>query len=214
VTLAESACPIALETGDLSSAVRFVEMLLEYAARHALTYWLAWGRSFEGALALKRGDPITGIRLLQSGIDELGEALITMPFVSFQAHLAEALGRAGSVAEGLVAIEVVLEQLVRTEEGSKIAELLRIKGELLLLKGSPAGTAAAEQHFRQAIDWARRQGALSWELRASTSLARLLADQGYSADAIAVLQPVYDRLTEGFATADLKTAKLLLDVLR
>jgi predicted ATPase len=72
----------------------------------------------------------------------------------------------------------------------------------------------AEDHFRQALDWARRQGALSWELRAATSLARLLRDQGRSADALALLQPVYDRFTEGFGTANLKTAKALLDTLR
>ena len=57
---------------------------------------------------------------------------------------------------------------------------------------------------------ARRQGALSCELRAATSLARLLRDQGRSADAIACLQPIYDRFTEGFGTADLMAAKQLL----
>ena len=73
---------------------------------------------------------------------------------------------------------------------------------------------AAEGHFRQALDWARRQAALSWELRAATSLARLLSDHGRSADATALLQPVYDRFTEGFDTADPKAAKALLDTLR
>ena len=63
---------------------------------------------------------------------------------------------------------------------------------------------------RQALDGARRQGALSCELRAATSLARLLRDQGRSADAIACLQPIYDRFTEGFGTADLMAAKQLL----
>jgi predicted ATPase len=70
----------------------------------------------------------------------------------------------------------------------------------------------AEDYFRQALNWARRQGALSWKLRAATSLARLLHDQGRSADTLALLQPVYDRITEGFDTADLKTAKTRLDV--
>jgi predicted ATPase len=88
--------------------------------------------------------------------------------------------------------------------------LLRAKGELLLLPGQRQDAAAAEGYFRQALDWARRQGALSWELRAVASLARLLRDQGRSADAIACLQPVYDRYTEGFGTADLITAKQLL----
>ena len=60
----------------------------------------------------------------------------------------------------------------------------------------------AEEQFRQALDWARRQGALSWELRAATSLARLLRDHGRPAEAEAILRPVYGRFTEGFGTAD------------
>jgi len=79
------------------------------------------------------------------------------------------------------------------------------------LQGAPEAAATAEDHFRQALDWARRQGALSWELRAATSLARLLRNQGRPADAIACLQPVFDRFTEGFGTADLIAAKQLLE---
>jgi predicted ATPase len=59
-------------------------------------------------------------------------------------------------------------------------------------------------------EMAREQGALFWELRVALSLARLLRGQGRSADAVGILQPVYDRFTEGFATADLQTAKRLL----
>jgi predicted ATPase len=92
--------------------------------------------------------------------------------------------------------------------------LLRIKGELLLLQGAEGAEAKAEALFLQALDWARRQGSLSWELRAATSLARLLRDQGRPADALAVLQPVYDRFTEGFDTADLKAAEVILADLR
>jgi predicted ATPase len=54
---------------------------------------------------------------------------------------------------------------------------------------------------------------LSWELRAAASLARLLRDQDRSAEALTILQPVYERFTEGFDTADLKSAKALLDAL-
>ena len=115
--------------------------------------------------------------------------------------MAEALGRAGQIADGLAAIEEAIARSERSEERWVIAELLRIKGELLLLQDAPGAAAAAEDHFRQALDWARRQGALSWELRAATSLARLLRDQGRSAEAMALLQPVYDRFTEGFDTA-------------
>jgi predicted ATPase len=125
--------------------------------------------------------------------------------------MAEALGQAGQIADGLAAIEEAIVRSEATEERWVVAELLRVKGELFLLQGAPGAAAAAEGHFRQALDWARRQGALSWELRAATSLARLLSDQGRSADAAALLQTVYERFTEGFDTADLKVAKALLD---
>ena len=103
--------------------------------------------------------------------------------------------------------------IAQSEAGWFTPELLRLKGELLLLQSTPAAAETAEDLFRQALDEARRQEALSWELRAATSLARLLRNQGRPADAIACLQPVYDRFTEGFGTADLIAAKQLLDEL-
>jgi predicted ATPase len=90
---------------------------------------------------------------------------------------------------------------------------LRIKGDILLLQGTPEARAAAESHFRRALDLAHQQGALSWELRAATSLARLLRDQAGSKEACEILAPVYERFTEGFSTADLKEAKRLLEEL-
>ena len=72
---------------------------------------------------------------------------------------------------------------------------------------------AAEASYCEAIAIAQRQHAKLWELRAATSLARLLVDQGHSAEGMALLQPVYDRFTEGFETADLKAAKALLAAL-
>ena len=108
-------------------------------------------------------------------------------------------------------VEVAIDH---SEERWAFAELLRLKGELLLLRGGSSAAATAEDHFRQALDWARRQGALSWELRAATSLAQLLRDQGRPADAMALLQPVYNRFTEGFDTVDLQAAKALIDALQ
>ena len=118
------------------------------------------------------------------------------------------MGEAGRIAEGLALLEAGIEQF---EPGWFTPELLRLKGELFLLQSTPAAAEAAEDLFRQALDEARRQEALSWELRAATSLARLLRNQGRPADAIACLQPIYDRFTEGFGTADLIAAKQLLD---
>ena len=73
--------------------------------------------------------------------------------------------------------------------------------------------AAAEKLFLEGLDLAHRQGALAWELRCATSLARLWRDQGRSKEAGALLAPVYERFTEGFTTSDLRTAKALIDEL-
>ena len=80
-------------------------------------------------------------------------------------------------------------------------------------KVASAAGATAEDHFRQALDWARQQGALSWELRAATSLARLLRDQGRVTEALDLLTSVYDQFSEGFGTADLLSARALIDEL-
>ncbi|HEX3524230.1 MAG TPA: hypothetical protein VHT52_19340, partial [Stellaceae bacterium] len=210
--LALGACLAGLLVGDLAEAEHYVGMLLDLSTRHPLALWRAYGRCHQGALAIKRGDRNAGLRLLRAGFDDLGGS--SSAFLRADAVLMiEALGRAGQIADGLAEIEEAVARAEQAEERWLMAELLRIKGELLLLQGAQGAAATAEDHFRQALDWARRQDALSWELRAATSLARLLCDQGRPADAMALLQPVYDRFTEGFTTSDLQEAKSLLEKL-
>jgi predicted ATPase len=84
-----------------------------------------------------------------------------------------------------------------------ILNVLRIRGELLLLQTTPATARPSEDLFRRTLDVAHHQGALSYELRAAMSLARLLRDQNRQAEAIVCLQPIYERFTEGFDSADL-----------
>jgi predicted ATPase len=205
--LAHAACPLALLTGDLAAAEHYGTMLLDYSTRHELGRWRTCGPSFQGVLVIQRGDVITGLRLLRAGFDEIGEVGFSILRL-IAILMAEALGRAGKNADGLAAIEEAITRFERTEERWAMPELVRVKGELLLSQGAPG--ASAEGHFRQALDWARQQGALSWELRAATSLARLLRDQGRLPDAVACLRAIYDRFTEGFGTADLIAAKQLL----
>jgi predicted ATPase len=126
---------------------------------------------------------------------------------------------AGRRREGLEAVNEGLEIAQRTGTGFGEAELHRLKGELLLMSDSSAGSAdssgasEAAQCFRDAIEVARRQSAKSWELRATTSLARLLAQQGRRDEARAMLADIYTWFTEGFDTADLKDAKAPLEEL-
>jgi predicted ATPase len=81
----------------------------------------------------------------------------------------------------------------------------------VLLEGGRKAVPAAEDLFAESLAWARRQAALSWELRTSVSLARLQRGQGRTQEAHGLLAAVYGRFTEGFETADLLVAKQLLD---
>jgi len=213
-TLARAACPVALWVGDLAAAERYVSMLLDDSAKLAMAVWQAEGRCFKGMLLIKSGRDDTGLRLLRTALDELRETGSVLSESAFLCALAEGLASTGQVAEGLAAVEEALERSERSEGRWCIAELLRVKGELILLESAVEAVGEAEDHFRQALDWAGRQGALSWELRAATSLARMWRDQGRGKDARELLTPVFGRFTEGFDTADLNAAKVLLDSLQ
>lgn len=208
--LAIGACPVALLASDLNSAGRYADALLAASSTRALARWHSFGRCFQGLIAMRRGDIESGHQLLRAGLDELGNASSGLLWL-IKLFRAEALTRAGHISSALVALDDAFEPCEHTEERWRMPELLRIKGELTLVQDETGGQA--DDYFRQAIDWSRRQGALSWELRAATSLARRLRQQDREGEALAMLQPVYDRFTEGFGTADLKAAKELIDTL-
>src|SRR5260370_41813561 len=88
---------------------------------------------------------------------------------------------------------------------------MRVKGELLLQDSGDQSAVAADQYFGRAIEVARRQGALMWELRSAMSLACLRMRQGRHDEARQILAPVYDRITEGFETTYLRSARGMLE---
>jgi hypothetical protein len=165
---------------------------------------------FQRIIALKGGKFETASRLPRGDIDEPPEPNFSFRSLNGLTELVESAVHSGRIAEGLALVEAGIEQ---SEAGWVTPELLRLRGELFQLQSTPASADASEALFRQALDEARRQETLSWELRAATSLARLLRKQGHSDDAVAVLRPVHNRFTEGFGTADLVAAKQLLDEL-
>ena len=128
--------------------------------------------------------------------------------------LAQGLAAAGHVAQALATIDETLTKSKRDEERWWIAELLRIKAELILLAKGANATPTAEALLQDSLAWTRRQGALSLELRCATDLARLWREQGRATPARDLLAPIYARFTEGFATADLEAAKALLESAR
>jgi len=205
--LALAACPISLWVGNLTTAAHYTGMLVDRSRKHGLPLWSAYGSRFQKIVVLMGGEIDAGSQLLDTSLDEIARSNLSFRSFTGLSQLADVLVHAGRMAEGLA----VLKGMEQLEAGCYMPELLRLKGELSLLQGTPAAAETAKDLFRQALDEAHRQEALSLEVRAATSLARLLRNQGRPADAIACLQPIYDRFTEGFDTADLIAAKQLLD---
>jgi predicted ATPase len=156
---------------------------------------------------------------LAEGIAQLRDAMETwsahgggsgVPY--YRAVLAEGLALSGDIEGGLRLIEESLTQIARPgwEERLHLAEVLRLKGWMLRLQGDLNG---AEQNYLASLDVAREQQAKSWELRTSTSLARLWQSQGKCQEAYELLAPVYNWFTEGFDTKDLQEAETLLNEL-
>jgi predicted ATPase len=213
--LVRAVCPIALWVGDLATAERSIAMLLDYSGRHGLALWQIRARGFKGMLMNRTGEIGAGLQLLGAALEELRRTpkYGGPHYAAFLGTFAEALGGAGRAAEGLVAIDEAIARSERTELRMSVPELLRVRGKLLLSEGGSRAAASAEDYFRRALELARRQGALSWELRTATSLARHWRNQDHRKEARELLAPIHNRFTEGFATADLQEARSLLEQL-
>jgi hypothetical protein len=206
--LAMAACPIAFWVGDQAAAARYTASLVDLSRRHVLPHWAAFGARFERVLAVKAGGVSDGAPGLFSSQEERADPNFSFRSLTGLMPFVAALGREGRATEGLTILDVGIEQF---EPSCFTPELVRLRVELTLMLSLPGADGSAEVRFQQALDGAREYGTLAWELRAATSLARLLRGQGRPADARSCLQPVYDRFTEGFSTADLISAKQLLD---
>src|SRR5262249_16962603 len=131
---------------------------------------------------------------------------------SFLTLLADVHGTIGEPEAGLTVLTEALTFAETTGERWCESEIYRLKGELLFQQSSD-NQADAETCFHHAIAIALNQQAKSFELRTTTSLARLWQRQGKRKEAYNLLAPVYNWFTEGFDTADLKDAKALLEEL-
>lgn len=211
--LGQGACPITLLSGHLDAAERYGAMLLVHTERHPVRLWHLWARSFNGLIVAKRGDIAAGLTMLRAGIDEVGEAKFLPRFLLLLGELAACLGMGGQAKQGVDIVDEALARCEMRDERWYLPELLRIKGELIVSQDAALHAAEAEALFRRALDLAHQQGALSWELRTATSLARLWRESGRRDQADALLRPIYARFTEGFATADLGASNAFLEEL-
>jgi predicted ATPase/DNA-binding winged helix-turn-helix (wHTH) protein len=203
-------CPIALMTGDLVAAERSVTMIISVSTRYSLTHWKTLGQCREGQLLIRRGDFAAGLATLRAALHAFEGTGFTMRTPQFFGDLAVALAGIGKLAEALAMVEEGLARTDRDQELWCLPELLRIKGELLEQRGDDGSAAVC---FLEALALARQQGALFWELRGALGLARLRLKQHRPDDARKLLAPIYEQFTEGYETADLRSARAVLDSL-
>jgi len=208
-------CRTTFMTGDLAAAEQAVALLSKAATGSNMPFFHVVVRFLEGKLQVARGEFASGTVVLRDAFDTCRRTGWRASYPEFMGALAEGLAGLGRPGEALDAVIDAVASAGQGVEGQVwyVPELLRLKGELLLRQDADRFGAAAEDCFDQAAAMARQQGALFWELRVALSLARLKVTRGHHAEARDVLQPVYDRFTEGFEIADLRAARTMLDSL-
>jgi len=200
-----------LYRGETQTARELAEAGLALANEHGLELWAGLHNQVLGQALAQSGREPEGIEHMEKGISAYAGTRARR-VVGQPGELAYAHGRIGQGTKALKLIEEQLALASACGAHSVEPELHRIKGELLLLQDH-SKPAEAERCFRTAIEKAQCIAAKSWELRAVTSLTRLLRNTGRRDEARAMLADIYDWFTEGFDTADLKDAKALLEEL-
>ena len=186
---------------------------VEICEVHGFSVWLAHAKMLRGRIVAQLGRVDDGIQeMLQAyGMWTKTGAVVTRPF--YLAMLAEGYALAGRVADGLAALDNAREIIRTCGERYYEPEIQRLSGELLSAsKSGRSGRnpAEAERWFRSAIDVARERRLRSLELRATTSLSRLLGTCGRGSEAAPLLAKLIESFTEGLDTTDVRQAQKVL----
>jgi predicted ATPase/DNA-binding winged helix-turn-helix (wHTH) protein len=200
-------------TGDFATADREIARLIEVTKGSNAHLWETAARFLKGKLLVERGEFAQGLLVLRDAFETCDRTGWHISYEEYKGALALGLAGTGRLDEALIALD---DAMAADREGADghgwyAPELLRIKGELLLQQAVDQSALAAEDCFNQAAQLAREQGALFWELRVALSVARLRVSQGRRHEARVPLASVYDRFTEGFATADLQAVRTMLE---
>jgi predicted ATPase len=195
--------------GEADAAQEMAESLIALSAEHSLADYSAWATTLRGWAMAEHGHNEEAIAQMQEGLTAFRASRVELGRTRDLCFLSKAFTRTGRFDAALSALTEALAVAYKHEEREFEAEIYRLKGELMLSQDD-LNIAEAQNCFQRAIEIARKQSAKSWELRATMSLARLLAKQGRNDEVRTMLANIYGWFTEGFDTADLKDAKALL----
>jgi tetratricopeptide (TPR) repeat protein len=196
-------------TNEWAAAEAAIDKLLTTSQQHSLMYGTV-GIALREISSLRRGAGNASVATLQRVLNDLRGERHTILLPMCQTTLSEALLEVERAEEARNIIDVAVQDLGRQNASVDGPEILRVKGAVMAALGS---IEAAEAFIHRAIEIARQQSALSWELRAIMSLARLRAGRG-EAEAAALVAPVFAKFTEGFETDDLRAAQVVVQTTR
>jgi predicted ATPase/class 3 adenylate cyclase len=197
-------------TDEVSESARSV---IRLTSTHGPVTWHAAARAISGWSTAARGDVAAGLNECRDAVAAYLKTgnIVRQPY--YLGLLADVCRLAGQVDEGLAALDKALDTSAETGDQHWDAELYRLKGELLFLKGANDFPTAAEEQIRRAIHVSRSQNAKSLELRAITSLAGILRSRSRAIEARSELYPVYEWFSEGHDFPDLIAARAMLNEL-
>ena len=206
------ACCSQICSGDLRRTEQLCKQLRSITNEHGFAYLGACASIVEGQILIVKQEFTEGLARIEQGMQGFKDqnASLGKPWAMSLPILAYI--QTGKIEEGLALIEAARQPITENDEHHWEAELNRLQGELLLA-GTSADLKGARVLFENALVIARTQGSKSLELRAATSLARLLHRQHQNREAFDLLNDVYRWFSEGMDTQDLKTARRLLELL-
>jgi predicted ATPase len=199
-------------TGNIVAAEGLLREAIALAAETGGSHWKGQGVALLGCVLTLGAGPAEAIDAIAPGLADNHDAGTTLWLRLILGYLAAAHADLGQFEQAWHWIGEAMARVASTKEQWAEAEIHRIAGKIALSSPVPDPTRA-ESYFSDALAIARRQQAKSWELRTATSYARLMRKKGRVREAHDLLAPVYTWFTEGFATVDLKGAKMLLDEL-
>jgi predicted ATPase len=188
----------------------YTGVVKSFCSEHEFPFWGAGGQILGGWAAISHGELDAGIDELTRGLAAWRKTGARLWLPIFLALEAEGHFRAGRNQTALHSIEQALAMANETGERWAVAEILRVKANLLQIT-EIGRSDEVERLLMDSIGIAQRQQAVCWELRASCDLGRLWQEQGRSKEALKLLQTVYGRFTEGFDTPDLQHAAALIE---
>jgi len=187
--------------------------VVKIAGAEKIPHWLALGQLFESWLEIGGGNPTQAAARASEAISALIETGNEVCGTYFVGILIQAFEASGEHTQAMAVLDEAFVAVANTSERFAEAELYRLRGRAHLARAEPDSQALAETDFIRALTLAREQHALSWELRAADSLARLQDARGEREAALEVLQAAHRQFTEGFHTADLRSAESLIRAL-